>query len=122
MTRYADCSTVRPFDRLNRRRWTFLSLTLTVVSHQDFDLSILHRGLDNRPDVFRNDVIPNYMPAPQYQPRPANPEEIGNFIDHVSRELIRTALFSGRKHLSETVPLTPPIPFTSPLLLPQLKT
>uniref|UniRef100_A0A3Q3WKR4 Cadherin-1 n=1 Tax=Mola mola TaxID=94237 RepID=A0A3Q3WKR4_MOLML len=49
---------------------------------QDYDLSVLHRGLDNRPDVFRNDVIPNYMPAPQYQPRPANPEEIGNFIDH----------------------------------------
>ncbi|XP_041865568.1 B-cadherin isoform X2 [Melanotaenia boesemani] len=48
---------------------------------QDFDLSVLHRGLDNRPEVFRNDVIPNFMPAPQYRPRPANPDEIGNFID-----------------------------------------
>ncbi|KAM4592033.1 B-cadherin-like [Odontesthes bonariensis] len=48
---------------------------------QDFDLSVLHRGLDNRPEVFRNDVMPNFMPAPQYRPRPANPEEIGNFID-----------------------------------------
>ncbi|XP_020503485.2 B-cadherin-like [Labrus bergylta] len=48
---------------------------------QDFDLGILHRGLDNRPDVFRNDVMPNFMPAPQYRPRPANPDEIGNFID-----------------------------------------
>ncbi|XP_031152767.1 B-cadherin-like isoform X2 [Sander lucioperca] len=48
---------------------------------QDFDLSVLHRGLDNRPEVFRNDVVPNFMPAPQYRPRPANPEEIGNFID-----------------------------------------
>ncbi|KAL2088487.1 hypothetical protein ACEWY4_015386 [Coilia grayii] len=50
---------------------------------QDYDLSVLHRGLDNRPDVFRNDVIPTFMPAPQYQyrPRPANPEDIGNFID-----------------------------------------
>ncbi|XP_068183919.1 cadherin-1 [Antennarius striatus] len=49
---------------------------------QDYDLSVLHRGLDNRPEVFRNDVVPSFMPAPQYQPRPANPEEIGNFIDH----------------------------------------
>uniref|UniRef100_A0A8D3CNX2 Cadherin-1 n=1 Tax=Scophthalmus maximus TaxID=52904 RepID=A0A8D3CNX2_SCOMX len=48
---------------------------------QDYDLSVLHRGLDNRPDVFRNDVLPNFMPAPQYRPRPANPDEIGNFID-----------------------------------------
>ncbi|XP_030581098.1 B-cadherin-like [Archocentrus centrarchus] len=48
---------------------------------QDYDLSVLHRGLDNRPEVFRNDVAPNFMPAPQYRPRPANPEEIGNFID-----------------------------------------
>lgn len=50
---------------------------------QDFDLSVLHRGLDNRPEVFRNDVVPNFMPTAQYQyrPRPANPDEIGNFID-----------------------------------------
>ncbi|KAL2088485.1 hypothetical protein ACEWY4_015384 [Coilia grayii] len=49
----------------------------------DYDLGVLHRGLDNRPDVFRNDVIPTFMPAPQYQyrPRPANPEDIGNYID-----------------------------------------
>ncbi|XP_031425152.1 B-cadherin-like [Clupea harengus] len=48
---------------------------------QDYDLSVLHRGLDNRPEIFRNDVIPTFMPAPQYRPRPANPEDIGNFID-----------------------------------------
>ncbi|KAJ8417809.1 hypothetical protein AAFF_G00226520 [Aldrovandia affinis] len=48
---------------------------------QDYDLSQLHRGLDNRPDVFRNDVAPTFMPAPQYRQRPANPEDIGNFID-----------------------------------------
>lgn len=58
--------------------------SICVPNHQDYDLSVLHRGLDNRPEVFRNDVLPNFMPAPQYQPRPANPEEIGNFIDHVS--------------------------------------
>ncbi|KAK2914233.1 hypothetical protein QQF64_029786 [Cirrhinus molitorella] len=48
---------------------------------QDYDLSVLHRGLDNRPEVFRNDVAPTFMPAPQYRPRPANPDEIGTFID-----------------------------------------
>ncbi|CAJ0930544.1 unnamed protein product [Ranitomeya imitator] len=48
---------------------------------QDYDLSQLHRGLDARPDVMRNDVVPTLMPAPQYRPRPSNPDEIGNFID-----------------------------------------
>ncbi|XP_077057635.1 cadherin-1 [Siphateles boraxobius] len=48
---------------------------------QDFDLSVLHRGLDNRPEVFRNDVAPTYMSAPQFRPRPTNPDEIGTFID-----------------------------------------
>uniref|UniRef100_A0A1A8HUK7 Cadherin-1 n=1 Tax=Nothobranchius kuhntae TaxID=321403 RepID=A0A1A8HUK7_NOTKU len=48
---------------------------------QDYDLSVLHRGLDNRPEVFRNDVAPAFLPAPQYRPRPTNPDEIGTFID-----------------------------------------
>uniref|UniRef100_A0A8C3SZ42 Cadherin-1 n=1 Tax=Chelydra serpentina TaxID=8475 RepID=A0A8C3SZ42_CHESE len=48
---------------------------------QDYDLSQLHRGLDARPEVTRNDVVPTLMPAPQYRPRPTNPDEIGNFID-----------------------------------------
>ncbi|XP_074864729.1 B-cadherin-like [Carettochelys insculpta] len=48
---------------------------------QDYDLSQLHRGLDARPEVTRSDVVPTLMPAPQYRPRPANPDEIGNFID-----------------------------------------
>ncbi|XP_077165809.1 B-cadherin-like [Paroedura picta] len=48
---------------------------------QDYDMSQLHRGLDARPEVTRNDVVPTLMPAPQYRPRPANPDEIGNFID-----------------------------------------
>ncbi|XP_070617837.1 B-cadherin-like [Erythrolamprus reginae] len=48
---------------------------------QDYDLSQLHRGLDPRPEVLlRNDVVPGPLPAPQYRPRPANPDEIGNFI------------------------------------------
>ncbi|MBN3277780.1 CADHK protein, partial [Polyodon spathula] len=50
---------------------------------QEYDLSQLHRGLDARPEVFRNDVVPTTMAVPQYQyrPRPANPDDIGNFID-----------------------------------------
>lgn len=51
---------------------------------QDYDLSQLHRGLEARPEVIRNDVAPPLMAAPQYRPRPANPDEIGNFIDEVS--------------------------------------
>ncbi|XP_078066834.1 B-cadherin [Mustelus asterias] len=47
---------------------------------QDYDLSQIHRGLDARPEVVRNDVAPLHT-APQYRPRPANPDEIGNFID-----------------------------------------
>ncbi|KAJ8400460.1 hypothetical protein AAFF_G00395840 [Aldrovandia affinis] len=49
---------------------------------QDYDLSQLHRGLDNlKPEIYRNDVAPTYLIAPQYRPRPANPEDIGNFIE-----------------------------------------
>ncbi|KAL8195128.1 UNVERIFIED_CONTAM: hypothetical protein K2H54_046894, partial [Gekko kuhli] len=48
---------------------------------QDYDLSQLHRGLDARPEVIlRNDIVPTLLPAPQYHPRPTNPDEIGNFI------------------------------------------
>ncbi|KAM6353898.1 B-cadherin-like [Alca torda] len=49
---------------------------------QDYDLRQLHRGLDARPEVLlRNDVAPTLMPAPQYRPRPANPDDIGTFIE-----------------------------------------
>ncbi|KAJ8417810.1 hypothetical protein AAFF_G00226530 [Aldrovandia affinis] len=48
---------------------------------QEYDLSQLHRGLDNRPDVFRNDVAPTLVAAPLYRPRPEENEEIGNFIE-----------------------------------------
>ncbi|KAF3817705.1 hypothetical protein GH733_012992 [Mirounga leonina] len=53
----------------------------TEAGLQDFDLSQLHRGLDARPEVTRNDVAPTLVSVPQYRPRPANPDEIGNFID-----------------------------------------
>ncbi|XP_056318145.1 B-cadherin [Danio aesculapii] len=49
---------------------------------KDFDLSVLHRGLDNRPNVFRNDVSPIFLSAPQYRPRPASSEDISTFVDH----------------------------------------
>ncbi|XP_032408264.1 B-cadherin-like isoform X1 [Xiphophorus hellerii] len=47
-----------------------------------FDLGVLHRGLDNRPHVFRDEVAPVFQTRPVvYKPRPANPEDIGGFID-----------------------------------------
>ncbi|KAJ8247337.1 hypothetical protein GJAV_G00245140 [Gymnothorax javanicus] len=48
---------------------------------QEYDLSQLHRGLDNRPSVFRNDVVPTLVPEVLYCPRPEEAEEIGNFIE-----------------------------------------
>ncbi|XP_043937574.1 B-cadherin-like [Protopterus annectens] len=48
---------------------------------QDYDLSQLHRGLDAKPEIMRNDIVPTYMPAPQYRPLPADPNDIGNFIN-----------------------------------------
>ncbi|XP_078295046.1 cadherin-3 isoform X1 [Panthera onca] len=48
---------------------------------QDYDITQLHRGLEARPEVIlRNDVAPSFIPTPMYRPRPANPDEIGNFI------------------------------------------
>ena len=64
---------------------TFCGLTSIFFFQDYYDLSVLHRGLDNRPEVFRNDVMPCFMPAAQYRPRPANPDDIGKFIDDVSR-------------------------------------
>ncbi|XP_063053948.1 B-cadherin-like [Engraulis encrasicolus] len=48
---------------------------------REFDLSQLHRGLDNRPEVYRENVAPTLTcAAPMYRPRPTNPDDIGNFI------------------------------------------
>ncbi|XP_012868123.1 PREDICTED: cadherin-3 [Dipodomys ordii] len=48
---------------------------------QDYDITQLHRGLEARPEVvLRNDVVPTFIPTPMYRPRPANPDEISNFI------------------------------------------
>ena len=59
---------------------------LLPFSPKDFDLSQLHRGLEARPEVTRNDVAPPLLGVPHYRPRPANPDEIGNFIDEVSKQ------------------------------------
>ena len=53
---------------------------------KDYDITQLHRGLEARPEVvLRNDVAPSFIPTPMYRPRPANPDEIGNFIIEVRR-------------------------------------
>ncbi|KAG5273090.1 hypothetical protein AALO_G00147540 [Alosa alosa] len=48
---------------------------------QEYDLSQLHRGLDNRPEVVCTDVVPTLMPALPYRLRPEENEEIGSFIN-----------------------------------------
>ncbi|XP_059907435.1 cadherin-1-like [Gadus macrocephalus] len=49
--------------------------------HQDnYDLSV-RRGPDDRPEVFRSDVMPCFMLKAENRPQPANPEDIGKFID-----------------------------------------
>lgn len=54
------------------------------MSLKDYDITQLHRGLEARPEVvLRNDVAPTFIPTPMYRPRPANPDEIGNFIIEV---------------------------------------
>lgn len=71
-----------------------------MPSPQDYDLSQLHRGLDHlKPEIYRNDVAPTYLIAPQYRPRPANPEDIGNFIEDVSADFIYIFVFNEMLYL-----------------------
>lgn len=61
-----------------------LNLMLSFTFMKDYDITQLHRGLEARPEVvLRNDVAPTFIPTPMYRPRPANPDEIGNFIIEV---------------------------------------
>ncbi|KFO35046.1 Cadherin-3 [Fukomys damarensis] len=56
-------------------------LLLSEDDTRDNVFYMLHRGLEARPEVIlHNDVAPTFMPTPMYHPRPANPDEIGNFI------------------------------------------
>ncbi|XP_060891142.1 B-cadherin [Labrus mixtus] len=48
---------------------------------QEYDLSLLHRGLDNRPEVFSTDVSPTVQSRPCYRLQPRANEEIGQFIE-----------------------------------------
>lgn len=69
---------------------------------KDYDITQLHRGLEARPEVvLRNDVAPTFIPTPMYRPRPANPDEIGNFIievRHWGQPCLRAPAARGKEH------------------------
>ena len=66
-------------------KFTCCGLTSIFFFKDNYDPSVLHLGPENRPEVFRNDVMPCFMPKAEYRPQPANPEDIGKFIDDVSQ-------------------------------------
>lgn len=57
----------------------------SYVRLQEYDLSELHRGLDNRPEVFSTDVFPNTQSRPRYRQQIRANEEIGKFLEDVRK-------------------------------------
>uniref|UniRef100_A0A3Q2D849 Cadherin-1 n=1 Tax=Cyprinodon variegatus TaxID=28743 RepID=A0A3Q2D849_CYPVA len=51
-------------------------------NQKDYDLSVIHHGLDNRPDKVRSDVAPMERSQPSYRHLPNNQEDMTSFIDH----------------------------------------
>lgn len=80
-----------------------LNPTIAFVFSKDYDITQLHRGLEARPEVvLRNDVAPTFIPTPMYRPRPANPDEIGNFIIEVSHgRLAHSSPLSSARRMGE---------------------
>lgn len=63
----------------------FLTVILTLC--QSYSESVLHFALTNKPDMSRTIMAPPLESGPRYRTRPTNPDELGDFIDHVSETL-----------------------------------
>lgn len=55
----------------------------SYIRLQVYDLSELHRGLNNHPEVFSTDVFPTAQSRPCYRLQIQANEEIGKFLEDV---------------------------------------
>lgn len=62
-------------------------IEVPLFSLQEYDLSQLHRGLDNCPEVFCTDVFPTAQSRPCYHLQPQANEDIDKFVEDVSEIL-----------------------------------